>query len=112
MKIFALACVAAAGFAVSAEEWTFEVEADTPRVVSCKVGRDWPTRMETNDVAAVAADGTATPVPWTLDTTGDQPELVFLADGNRRFTLIPRQSSAAETAAPHTGAPRLRDRWP
>ena len=104
MKIFAMACVAATGFAVAAEEWTFEVEANAPRVVSCKVGRDWPARMATNDVASVAADGTATPVPWTLDTTGDQPELVFLADGNHRFTLVPRslQSSAAETAAPHT----------
>ena len=109
MKIFVIACVAAAGFAVAAEEWTFEVEANAPRVVACKVGHDWPARMAAHDVAAVAADGTTTPVPWTLDTTGDQPELVFLADGNHHFTLVPRssQSSAAETAALHTGAAAL-----
>ena len=109
MKIFVIACVAVAGLAAAAEEWTFEVEANAPRVVSCKVGRDWPTRMATHDVAAVAAGGTTTPVPWTLDTTGDQPELVFLAAGNRHFTLVPRssQSSAAETAALHTGGSQL-----
>lgn len=105
MKIFVTVCVAAAGFAVAAEEWTFEVEANAPHVVSCKVGRDWSARMTTNDVAAVGADGTTTPVPWTLDTTSDQPELVFLAAGHQYFALIPRssQSSAAETAALHTG---------
>ena len=109
MKIFVIACMAAAGLAAAAEEWTFEVEANAPRVVSCKVGRDWPARMAIHDVASVTADGTTTPVPWTLDTTGDQPELVFLAAGNRHFTLVPRssQSSAAETAAPHTGAAAL-----
>ena len=63
MKIFVIACVAVAGLAAAAEEWTFEVEANAPRVVSCKVGREWPTRMATHDVASVAADGTTTPVP-------------------------------------------------
>ena len=92
MKIFVIACVAAAGFAAAAEKWTFEVDADAPRVVSCKVGRDWPARMATNDVAAVGADGTTTPVPWTLDTTSDQPELVFLAADHQYFALIPRSS--------------------
>ena len=90
MKIFVIACMAVSGLAEAAEEWTFEVEANAPRVVSCKVGRDWPARMATHDVAAVAADGTTTPVPWTLDTTGDQPELVFLPDGHTHFTLLPR----------------------
>ena len=102
MKIFVTVCVAAAGFAVAAEEWTFEVEANAPHVVSCKVGRDWSARMTTNDVAAVGADGTATPVPWTLDTTGDQPELVFLAAGHTHFTLIPHPggSRSCATATP------------
>ena len=102
MKIFLIACVAAAGFAVAAEEWTFEVEANAPRVVSCKVGRDWPARMATHDVAAVAADGTTTPVPWALDTTGDQPELVFLPAGRTHFTLLPRTggSRSCATATP------------
>ena len=102
MKIFVIACMAVAGLAEAAEEWTFEVEANAPRVVSCKVGRDWPARMATHDVAAVAADGTTTPVPWTLDTTGDQPELVFLPDGHTHFTLLPRPggSQLVATATP------------
>ena len=129
MKSIAIACVAAAGFAVAAEEWTFEVEANAPRVVSCKVSRDWPARMAAHDVAAVDADGVATPVPWTLDTTGDQPELVFLAAGNRRLHVgaarlqrgIPREqpvkdilsrrfhaSSIAQFSAMRIGAMRHR----
>ncbi len=102
MKTIAIACVAMAACAAVAEEWTFEVEADAPRVVSCKVGRDWPTRLATHDVAAVGADGAVTPVPWTLDTTGDQPELVFLADGHTHFTLLPRPggSQLVATALP------------
>ena len=104
MRIALIVCVAAAGLAAAGEEWSFEVDADAPRVVSCTVGRDWPARMANHDVAAIDANGATTPVPWTLDTTGDQPELVFLAAGNRHFTLLPRSSqpSAAETAAPHT----------
>ena len=74
MKVLAIVCIVATGFVAAAEEWTFEVEADAPRVVSCKVGRDWTARMATNDVAYIGANGTATPVPWALDTTGDQPE--------------------------------------
>ena len=104
MRSIAIACVVAAGFAAVAEEWTFEVEADAPRVVSCKVGRDWSARMATNDVASIGADGAVTPVPWTLDTTGDQPELVFLADGHTHFTLLPRTGGsrccATATASP------------
>ncbi len=88
-----------AGFLAVAGEWTFEVEAHAPHVVSCKVGRDWLARMATNDVASVADDGTATPVPWTLDTTGNQPELVFLAAGHTHFTLLPRAGAAALVAA-------------
>ncbi len=110
MKVLAIACIAATGFVAAAEEWTFEVEADAPRVVSCKVGRDWTARMATNDVAYIGVDGTATPVPWALDTTGDQPELVFLADGHTRFTLLPRpggsQLVATETTRPRPGGSR------
>ena len=83
-------CSVAAAVVVAGEEWSFEVEPDAPRVVSCTVGRDWPARMATHDVAAIDANGAATPVPWTLDTTGDQPELVFLAAGHTHFTLLPR----------------------
>ena len=98
MKLVLAVCSATAAFVAAGEEWTFEVESDAPRVVSCTVGRDWPVRMATHDVMAVDANGAATPVPWILDTTGDQPELVFLAAGNRHFTLVPRSSqpSAAE----------------
>ena len=81
MKLAMIVCSMAAAVAAASEEWSFEVEAGAPRVVSCKVGRDWPARMADRDVAAIGADGSTTPVPWTLDTTGDQPELVFLADG-------------------------------
>ena len=98
MKSIAIACVVLAAFAATAEEWTFEVEADAPRVVSCKVGRDWPARMATNDVVALGSDGAVTPVPWTLDTTGDQPELVFLADGHTRFTLHPHTGGSRSCA--------------
>jgi len=109
MKLAITVCSLAVAFVAVGEEWLFDVEAEAPRVVSCAVGHDWPTRMATHDVAAVDADGTATPVPWTLDTTDDQPELVFLAAGNHHFTLVPRssQSSAAETAALHTGGSQL-----
>ena len=98
MKVLAIVCIVATGFVAAAEEWTFEVEADAPRVVSCKVGRDWTARMATNDVAYIGANGTATPVPWALDTTGDQPELVFLADGHTRFTLLPRPGESRSCA--------------
>ena len=110
MKVLAIVCIVATEFVAAAEEWTFEVEADAPRVVSCKVGRDWTARMATNDVAYIGVDGTATPVPWALDTTGDQPELVFLADGHTRFTLLPRpggsQLVATETTRPRPGGSR------
>ena len=109
MKLAIAVCAVTVAAAAVGEEWSFEVEADAPRVVSCTVGRDWTARMATNAVAAIGADGAATPVPWALDTTGEQPELVFLADGKRRFALVPRapgvtaaQASAglAVTAAP------------
>ena len=104
MKLAMIVCSVAAAVSAACEEWSFEVEADAPRVVSCKVGRDWPARMADRDVAAIDANGSTTPVPWTLDTTGDQPELVFLADGHTHFTLIPHsggsRSCATESAAP------------
>ncbi len=104
MRSIAITCMAMAAFAAAAEEWTFEVEAGAPRVVSCKVGRDWSARMATHDVAAIDADGTVTPVPWTLDTIGDQPELVFLAAGHTHFTLLPNtgrsRSCATATTSP------------
>ena len=102
MKLAMMVCSVAAAVTTAAEEWIFEVEADAPRVVSCKVGRDWPARMATNDVAAVGADGSTTPVQWTLDTTVDQPELVFLAAGHTHFTLLPRAggSRSCATATP------------
>ena len=98
MRIALMVCVAAAGLAAAGEEWSFEVEADAPRVVSCTVGRDWPARMATHDVAAIDANGVAKPVPWTLDTTGDQPELVFLAAGHTHFTLLPRAGGSRSCA--------------
>ena len=100
MRIALVVCMAAVVFTAAGEEWSLEVEPDAPRVVSCTVGRDWPARMATHDVAAIDANGTTTPVPWTLDTTGDQPELVFLAAGHTHFTLLPR-------TAPHTGGSQL-----
>ncbi|MBR1588693.1 MAG: hypothetical protein IJ658_10250 [Kiritimatiellae bacterium] len=98
MKLAMAVCSVAAAFVAVGEEWSFEVEAEAPRVVTCAAGRDWPTRMAAHGVAAVRADGTTTPVPWTLDTTGEQPELVFLADGHRRFTLIPRTGGSRSCA--------------
>ena len=62
MRIALMVCVAAVGFTAAGEEWSFEVEPDAPRVVSCTVGRDWPARMATHDVAAIDANGVATPV--------------------------------------------------
>ena len=102
MKLAIAICSVVAAAAAAGEEWSFDVEAEAPRVVSCAVGRDWPTHMAAHDMAAIGADGAATPVPWTLDTTGDQPELVFFADGKRRFTLIPppEGSQLVATAIP------------
>ena len=84
----------ASAYAGAAPEWRFEVAAGAPRVVSCAVGRDWPSLMERFDVAAMDADGVARPVPWALDATGEQPELVFLADGHRSFELLPKAGNA------------------
>ena len=96
----AAACSVAAALTAAGDEWSFDVEADAPRIVSCAVGRDWTARMATNDVAAIDANGVATPVPWTLDATGDHPELVFLANGNRRFALVPRGRDASPSRPP------------
>ena len=100
MKLVMTLFSVAAALVAAGEEWSFEVEPDAPRVVSCTVGRDWPARMATHDVAAIDANGAATPVPWTLDTTGDQPELVFLTAGNRHFTLIPRGRDGSPSRPP------------
>ena len=104
MKLAMIVCSVAAAVAAASEEWSFEVEAGAPRVVSCKVGRDWPARMADRDVAAIGADGSTTPVPWTLDTTGDQPELVFLADGQTHFTLIPHPGGSQLVATESGGS--------
>ena len=97
--VFALA------FSALAEEWRFEVAADTPRVVSCPVDASWAKRMATQEVVAVADDGSAVAVPWTLETSGLRPELVWVADGRQRFALrgrtedasLPETDLAAET---------------
>ena len=52
MKII-FAVLAFATIGAAAEEWTFEVSDNAPRVVSCAVGRDWAARMETNALAAI-----------------------------------------------------------
>lgn len=81
-----------------AEEWRFEVEADAPPVVSCRVDAKWAERMATHDLVAVGDEGGETVVPWVLDASGEMPELVWRAEGRRRFALHGRadRSQSAE----------------
>ena len=104
MKIIS-AVLAFVAIGAAAEEWTFEVATNAPRVVSCAVGHDWAARMETDALVTIGPDGAATEVPWVLDTTGEQPELVFLAEGRTRFTLITR--AGGSIARPTESAPTL-----
>jgi hypothetical protein len=75
--------------------WEFVVPTNAPRVVSMPVTKAWVSMMETNAVAAVLPDGKTVQVPDILDTTGNEPELVWLADGHQRFTLVPKRESSA-----------------
>ena len=72
---------------ITAEEWRFEVAADAPPIVSCRVDAKFAERMAMQEVVAVEADGSETPVPWVLDASDDVPELVWRADGRQRFVL-------------------------
>ena len=77
----------------TAGEWRFEVAANAPRVVSCRVDAKLAERMATQEVVAVSEDGRETPVEWAIDASGEMPELVWRADGRRSFALRPRSSA-------------------
>ena len=85
-------CVALASLSVSAvaDEWRFEVAADAPRVVSCRVDEKFAERMATHDLVAVGDDGRETPFEWVIDESGETPELVWMADVDRIVKVHPQ----------------------